>query len=99
MLDSKLLPTERNPARGWTATANQNNVPPDYPHLLGLEWANSSTSLIYITAVYAAALEDEQQHRLLAQLYPPVVVIQDIRSNTPVQDLAKQLRAQLGVLE
>jgi vacuolar-type H+-ATPase subunit F/Vma7 len=64
-----------------------------------LEWANSSTSLIYITAEYAAALEDEQQHRLLAQLYPPVVVIQDIRSNTPVQDLAKQLRAQLGVLE
>jgi vacuolar-type H+-ATPase subunit F/Vma7 len=64
-----------------------------------LEWANSSTSLIYITAEYAAALEDEQQHRLLAQLYPPVVVIQDIRSNTPVQDLAKQLRVQLGVLE
>jgi vacuolar-type H+-ATPase subunit F/Vma7 len=54
-----------------------------------LEWANRSTSLIYITAEYAAALEDEQQHRLLAQLYPPVVVIQDIRSNTPVQDLAK----------
>jgi vacuolar-type H+-ATPase subunit F/Vma7 len=64
-----------------------------------LEWANRSTSLIYITAEYAAALEDEQQHRLLAQLYPPVVVIQDIRSNTPVQDLAKQLRVQLGVLE
>lgn len=64
-----------------------------------LEWANSSTSLIYITAEYAAALEDEQQHRLLAQLYPPVVVIPDIRSNMPVQDLAKQLRAQLGVLE
>ena len=64
-----------------------------------LEWANSSTSLIYITAEYAAFLNDEQQNRLLAQLYPPVVVIPDIRSNTPVQDLARRLRAQLGVLE
>ncbi len=64
-----------------------------------LEWANDSTSLIYITAEYAATLDDEQQHRLLAQLYPPVVVIPDIRSNTPVQDLAERLRAQLGVLE
>ena len=64
-----------------------------------LEWANRETSLIYITAEYAATLDDEQQHSLLAQLYPPVVIIPDIRSNTPVRDLAKQLRAQLGVLE
>lgn len=64
-----------------------------------LDWANRSTSLIYITAEYAATLDDEQQHSLLAQLYPPVVIIPDIRSNTPVRDLAKQLRAQLGVLE
>lgn len=64
-----------------------------------LDWARSNTPLIYITAEYAATLGHEQQHRLLTQLNPPVVVIPDIRSNTPVQDLATQLRAQLGVLE
>ena len=64
-----------------------------------LDWACSNTSLIYITAEYAATLGRDQQHRLLTQLEPPVVVIPDIRSNTPMQDLATQLRAQLGVLE
>jgi vacuolar-type H+-ATPase subunit F/Vma7 len=64
-----------------------------------LEWANRNTSLIYITAEYAATLDLEQQNHLFAQIQPPVVVIPDIRSNTPVQDLARRLRAQLGVLE
>lgn len=64
-----------------------------------LEWANNNTSLIYITAEYAATLDQNQQHALFTQLDPPVVVIPDIRSNTPVQDLATELRAQLGVLE
>ncbi|WP_455200574.1 V-type ATP synthase subunit F [Kaarinaea lacus] len=64
-----------------------------------VEWANNNTSLIFITAEYAARLSQDQQNRLLSQQNPPVVVIPDIRSNTPVQDLATQLRAQLGVLE
>ncbi len=64
-----------------------------------LDWANSNTSLVYITAEYAATLDHDQQYRLFTQLDPPVVVIPDIRSNTPVQDLATELRAQLGVLE
>lgn len=64
-----------------------------------IDWANNNTSLIFITAEYAAALGQDQQHKLLSQQDPPVVVIPDIRSNTPVQDLATQLRAQLGVLE
>ena len=71
--------------------------PDDLPAVL--EWANTSTSLIYITAEYAATLGRDRQHRLFTQLQPPVVVIPDIRSNTPVQDLATQLRSQLGVLE
>ncbi len=33
------LPVEVNPARGWVATANQMNLPPNYPHQLGFEWA------------------------------------------------------------
>ena len=64
-----------------------------------VEWANNNTSLIFITAEYAARLSQDQQNRLLSHKDPPVVVIPDIRTNTPVQDLATQLRAQLGVLE
>ena len=64
-----------------------------------LDWANNTTSLIFITAEYAAILNQEEQQRLFTQLDPAVVVVPDIRSNTPVQDLATQLRAQLGVLE
>jgi penicillin amidase len=33
------MPQERDPARGWIATANQRTVPADYPHLLTHEWA------------------------------------------------------------
>ncbi|MDX1383164.1 MAG: penicillin acylase family protein [Thermoanaerobaculia bacterium] len=37
--DMDELPVEANPDRGWVATANQMNLPPGYPHRLGLEWA------------------------------------------------------------
>ncbi|HEY6512871.1 MAG TPA: penicillin acylase family protein [Burkholderiaceae bacterium] len=33
------LPQERDPARGWIATANQRVVAADYPHFLTSEWA------------------------------------------------------------
>ncbi len=36
--DMDELPMEYNPSRGWVATANQMNLPPDYPHALGYEW-------------------------------------------------------------
>jgi len=32
------LPVEHNPKRGWIATANQMNLPVDYPHAIGFEW-------------------------------------------------------------
>ncbi|PAX06626.1 penicillin acylase family protein [Sphingomonas lenta] len=31
MRDFESLPSEYNPAKGWFASANQNNLPPDYP--------------------------------------------------------------------
>jgi len=37
-LDADQLPVERNPRRGWVATANQMNLPPGYPHAVGYEW-------------------------------------------------------------
>ena len=64
-----------------------------------LDWAAENALLIYITAEYVALLDEERRNRLLTRLQPPAVVIPDIRSRTPVQDLATQLRAQLGVLE
>jgi penicillin amidase len=33
------MPRDKNPARGWIATANQRTVPDDYPHHLSHEWA------------------------------------------------------------
>lgn len=40
-LDADALPVEFNPSRGWIATANQMNLPEDYPHeekKVGFEW-------------------------------------------------------------
>ena len=37
-LDPQATPRERDPQRGWIATANQKVVPDDYPHFLTSEW-------------------------------------------------------------
>ncbi|WP_353215975.1 penicillin acylase family protein [Sandarakinorhabdus sp.] len=42
LLDARLMPVVHNPPQGWFATANENNVPAGYPHLLGLEWNDRS---------------------------------------------------------
>ena len=34
------LPSVANPARGWFASANQDNLPPGYPHAVGFQWAD-----------------------------------------------------------
>ncbi|MFM2068777.1 MAG: hypothetical protein RLZZ584_3686, partial [Pseudomonadota bacterium] len=38
-LDPTLTPRERDPQRGWIATANQRIHAADYPHYIGSEWA------------------------------------------------------------
>lgn len=38
-IDAEATPRERDPARGWIATANAKITPPDYPHYLTSEWA------------------------------------------------------------
>ena len=35
------LPSEFDPPRGWIASANQDNLPPGYPHAVGFQWAES----------------------------------------------------------
>jgi penicillin amidase len=34
------LPHEADPARGWIATANQDNLPPNYAHTVGFQWTD-----------------------------------------------------------
>ena len=44
-LGNEHLPRSYNPQQGWFATANQMNLPPDYPiaeHKIGFEWTNPS---------------------------------------------------------
>ena len=46
-LDRADLPSEYNPERGWVATANEMNLPEDFPyeeHRIGFEWADPSRS-------------------------------------------------------
>lgn len=38
-LPLEAMPREKDPSRGWIATANQRTVPDDYPHHLTHEWA------------------------------------------------------------
>ena len=43
--DRDALPSEFNPARGWVGSANQMNLPPDYPYRerkIGFEWTDPS---------------------------------------------------------
>jgi penicillin amidase len=34
------LPSVSNPSRGWFASANQDNLPANYPHSVGFEWTD-----------------------------------------------------------
>ncbi|MGD8642364.1 MAG: V-type ATP synthase subunit F [Gammaproteobacteria bacterium] len=64
-----------------------------------LEWAQDNASLILLTAEYANRLSPEDRNRLLTQTVPPLVVIPDVRAGIAVDDLATELRQQLGVME
>jgi penicillin amidase len=45
LMQANLLPALRNPVKGWIATANEMNLPPDFPNEarhVGYEWADRS---------------------------------------------------------
>jgi penicillin amidase len=47
-LDHEQLPRVVNPEKGFFATANEMNLPPDFPHVVGYEWIeNSRTARIH----------------------------------------------------
>ena len=65
--------------------------------IINSECANAP--LILISADMARRLPAAQLDSLLARVTPPVVLVPDVRGNTPLADLAIRLRQQLGVLE
>lgn len=64
-----------------------------------ITWACRQSPLVMITTEYAAMLSASDQDHLLSQLTPALVVVPDIRSKTAEGELARRMRAQLGVLE
>ena len=57
------LPSEFNPSRGWVATANEMNLPENYPLALGYEWAAP-----YRFNRISEVLESSDQHSLSSSI-------------------------------
>lgn len=97
LLDAKLMPVVYNPAQGWFATANENNVPAGYPHLLGLEW-NDRSRITRISEVIAAkpkfSLTDAmalQNDATSAMARRAVAILQGLRGRDAAQSAALAL--------
>ena len=61
--------------------------------------AAAQTSLILLGAGIARRLPAAELNRLLSGITPAVVVVPDVPGDTPLPDLARRMRALLGVLE
>jgi vacuolar-type H+-ATPase subunit F/Vma7 len=61
--------------------------------------AAAQAPLILLGAGIARRLPAAELDRLLAGITPAVVVVPDVPGGTPPPDLARRMRAQLGVLE
>ena len=77
-------------AAGFRLAGVRVRTPDDEELLRVVDWAQRNAMLIFITAEYATKLSQERQNHLLSQHQPAVVIIPDIRSNTPVQDLTQE---------
>lgn len=64
-----------------------------------LERAREERPLIMITAEYAQLLPKAELDRWLISIAPPMVVVRDVRGRNATDDLASQLRRELGVLQ
>ena len=86
-------------AIGFRSAGVRIRTPAEEDLLAVVEWACNTAPLVMLTPAYAQQLPKAKQEYYLSLAYPPVVIIPDIRTHTPVEDLATRLRAQLGVLE
>ena len=64
-----------------------------------VKWACGNVSIIMITSAYMLLLPKVLREQLVKQETPPVVVVPDIRNQTPVDDLVTQLHKTLGFFE
>jgi vacuolar-type H+-ATPase subunit F/Vma7 len=64
-----------------------------------LATACEDAPLVLLSAGIASWLPEAQLQRLLARDTPPVVVVPDVHGLTGPDDMALQMRRQLGVLE
>ncbi len=88
------LPVEENPARGWVATANQMNLPPDYDLPLGWEWA-APYRFERIREVLSGDRRHSVQDSLALQgdsLSIPARRLQKVLEDVPVKGRARQAR-------
>ena len=86
-------------AAGYRLAGIRIRTPEPEDVLQTLEWASTDSSLIMITPDYINVLSSDDYNRFLSQETPAVIVVPDIRGATSMEDFARTLRAQLGVLE
>ena len=86
-------------ACGYRLAGLKTHVPTQNNLATELDSVIEGSALVLLSAEIAARLPDAQRERLLACINPPVVVVPDVRGQTPLADMATYLRKQLGVLE
>ena len=64
-----------------------------------LEAACNEAPLVLLGSDLASRIPSQQLDALLSGVDPAVVVVPDVRGQTPLPDMAHRLRKQLGVLE
>lgn len=67
LLDQSLNPTLVNPPEGFVASANEQNLPPDWPHLdkmYGFEWTEASRARRIREVLGATGVGDTPLHRI-----------------------------------
>ncbi len=99
-LPFEALPRERNPARGWIATANHRIVGPDYPHFLTSEWASPYrhrriVQLLARTAKHGLDSFAQMQGDELSLAVPPLLPALTAAGAASTHPLAEQARTAL----
>ncbi len=84
-------------ASAWRLGGARVRVPAGDDPAPELAWACREAELVLITAALAARLPADELARRRAGLRPLVLVVPDIRARVAVPDLARWVRARLGL--
>jgi vacuolar-type H+-ATPase subunit F/Vma7 len=86
-------------AAGYRLAGLRVQVPAADEALAVLEAACNEAPLVLLGSDLASRIPSRQLDALLSGVEPVVVVVPDVRGQTPLPDMAHRLRKQLGVLE